>query len=1295
MVPLVYSHTSLARPPCPRAPRVGPMQERRRRRADSGRAVTHCSKMHLFYIALACCFSLNCAAWEAEDVWGSTALDPSNVYFVQVGANCGTPACAVCGESIWNDARKHMWRGIVIEANPSVFYKLRANYLFNPGVRALNVALADRDGTATLHVPILQHRSELASLDSGFAARYLPANETATQPVRVPAITLEALWRHVRSTTVDILQLDLEGMDYSVLLATNFSRLVPKPRYLMYEHFHAPAEKQPQVLAHLRAAGYRELKRFGGCNMFPLDILMELTTQDQPTPPAFAGDGGQDRGFAWTTTQEAVAVHAWPRKATPLRSEDLTAPSAQPTDLQPTTHRLVDTALLLVELAARLQRQTAVPVRVLDVGGTDFRKLAHEAGWHYVTIDLAEPQSEGTGGHQPGADLFYDGRELPFGDDAFDVVILSFVLHHAAEKTLALLGQARAIASSWVIVGEDVASLDYPLAWHQRNFDHAPGGIFRSDEEWRLLFELYKMPVVRAFNVRHRGELFCELSDAEYASRVYRIVYLLRLSPASSNADAASQSCASVEEPPVSTARGQHGQRASASTILPSDPPQGRCSARGDEQVRVAICFFGIVRNIAITLPGLKANLIDAASRLGVADVFVHTLVGRVENSHFPHEQESRIGRDDFMQLRPCRYTVEEQVQVDRAEKLHAKAEATLRRSKLLFREYYDTQTITNVYRSRYSLSRAGRLVRQHERAAGFAYTHVIAARPDTLFLSSLPWHPVLPSGIRVANFEHGGAAFIFENGTTLTIGGINDRFAYGDAPSMLNGYMTQYEEQLGGLQGVSMTTSETLLCEHVVRKNIRVGVVPVCVARIRATGELATYKGQNDLVYPPRSRPGGCRGLAFVQSPSDELNACDSLHHRVPGRSEPTPQQKGAAPASVSAPSEGPQQRPQPQQPQPQQPQARGAVRCVSSSCSKRQAEHPPSCQVVVADFGDESGVRRAVDGARLHGCPIHVISKLLPCPQYLNAAWSGADITCEQLPNLGRDLGSALHFVASAYASLPDKLIFTPSTLAVHGRESRYKALLAQLGDASFDCASDEPSHPRTSITLSEEADFAAAQYSQVGLASASPRIFKRWFETHIGPFATHAARRTCFNGMWTSTRALLQSRERAFYERLRHETDVHASSEAVHYAERAACAIFGGRDPSATTFMAGEAIMATVSLNLKGVRPSVRIMLPDLAPAHEGVCGPAFRVWFVGSHGTHDLPSKTPWCPPLEAGVVMPLPTEVQALLAAESEGTRLHVATAASHWEIPVRELPRVTHHQEVVRRGCCEVEVVCC
>ena len=75
--------------------------------------------------------------------------------------------------------------------------------------------------------------------------------------------------------------------------------------------------------------------------------------------------------------------------------------------------------------------------------------------------------------------------------------------------------------------------------------------------------------------------------------------------------------------------------------------------------------------------------------------------------------------------------------------------------------------------------------------------------------------------------------------------------------------------------------------------------------------------------------------------------------------------------------------------------------------------------------------------------------------------------------------------------------------------------------------------------------------------------------------------------------------------------------------------------------------------------------------------------FGVWIAGSNATHHLQSKTAWCSPLEAGVVLPLPTEMQALLRVESEERRLHVATATSHWVLAVRELPTVTHHQQVV------------
>lgn len=167
--------------------------------------------------------------------------------------------------------------------------------------------------------------------------------------------------------------------------------------------------------------------------------------------------------------------------------------------------------------------------------------------------------------------------------------------------------------------------------------------------------------------------------------------------------------------------------------------------------------------------------------------------------------------------------------------------------------------------------------MRLHEEDAAFLYTHVVAARPDALFLSPIPWDP-LPIGLRVANFEHGGAQFSFPNGSLIAIGGVSDRFAYGDATSMLDGYMTQFDKQLHCDEGVSMTTSETLLCEHLVRHSIRVGVTPVCVVRIRASGQFATYNGQTDFVYPPRGRPTGCRGLLFVEGPSDAINACDSL---------------------------------------------------------------------------------------------------------------------------------------------------------------------------------------------------------------------------------------------------------------------------------------------------------------------------------------------------------------------------------------------------------------------------------
>jgi SAM-dependent methyltransferase len=132
----------------------------------------------------------------------------------------------------------------------------------------------------------------------------------------------------------------------------------------------------------------------------------------------------------------------------------------------------------------------------LDVGcgaGYVARDLAASFEGEIGTVDFTDCRSAET----PGFSVF-DGIHLPFADDRFDLVALSFVLHHVPDvlKPL-LLAEARRVARQRIFVLEDtpVTLLDRLVSWrHGRRFRRKIGSRehfgFLTTEEWVRLFGL-------------------------------------------------------------------------------------------------------------------------------------------------------------------------------------------------------------------------------------------------------------------------------------------------------------------------------------------------------------------------------------------------------------------------------------------------------------------------------------------------------------------------------------------------------------------------------------------------------------------------------------------------------------------------------------------------------------------------------------------------------------------------------------------------------------------------------------
>lgn len=84
--------------------------------------------------------------------------------------------------------------------------------------------------------------------------------------------------------------------------------------------------------------------------------------------------------------------------------------------------------------------------------------------------------------------------------------------------------QLKNITINYLIICEDLCGIDYPLKLHERCFNHQKEGIFRSDEEWKFIFESLDLHLIDTLNIICRRDK--EFSDPN--KHIYRIQYTLK-----------------------------------------------------------------------------------------------------------------------------------------------------------------------------------------------------------------------------------------------------------------------------------------------------------------------------------------------------------------------------------------------------------------------------------------------------------------------------------------------------------------------------------------------------------------------------------------------------------------------------------------------------------------------------------------------------------------------------------------------------------------------------------------------
>lgn len=181
-------------------------------------------------------------------------MQGQEVIFIQVGSNVGVmkndPLCSLI--------LRDNWKGVLIEPVPKIFEKLKKNYEGRSGLYFENVAISDTRKTCEFYIVEDGERGwvdQLGSLDQNHLLKWEAArSKEEIKVIQVDCVTLQDIVDKYQMPRVDVLHIDAEGHDATILHSIDFEKI--KPKFIFFEHMHMTFEKYLSCMGHLRSHGY-------------------------------------------------------------------------------------------------------------------------------------------------------------------------------------------------------------------------------------------------------------------------------------------------------------------------------------------------------------------------------------------------------------------------------------------------------------------------------------------------------------------------------------------------------------------------------------------------------------------------------------------------------------------------------------------------------------------------------------------------------------------------------------------------------------------------------------------------------------------------------------------------------------------------------------------------------------------------------------------------------------------------------------------------------------------------------